>query len=118
MISIEVLVSRMKYKMSTPEKKDEPELQVMVWYNENDWQTLQSLFDDAHLLPKNNQAWLQRADKKIRDVEASGELVFKVTIDPVLFPQWCKETGRKMDAESRTTFAIEAIQKQQFLGTI
>ena len=104
--------------MSTDERSKEPELQVMVWYNEEDWETCKSLFNDGHLLPQHYQEWRDRAEKMMKDVEASGDLVAKVTIDTVLFPAWCKETGRKMDAESRTTFAIEAVQKQQFLNNM
>jgi len=104
--------------MSTHGKTDEPELQVMVWYNEKDWQTYLSLFDDAHLLPPDYQAWLELAEKKKREVEATGTLVVKVTIDTELFPKWCKEKGRTLDAASRTTFAIEAVQKQQFLNSM
>ena len=104
--------------MSTDERSREPELQVMVWYNEEDWQTYKSLFIDGHLLPKHYHEWRDRAEKMMKDVEASGDLVAKVTIDTVLFPAWCKEKGRKMDADSRTTFAIEAVQKQQFLNNM
>lgn len=104
--------------MSTPENTREPELQVMVWYREEDWEIHKSHFDDAQLLPKNYQEWHKRAEEKVTDVEASGDLVVKVTIDTVLFPSWCRENGRKMDAESRTTFAIEAVQKQQFLSNM
>jgi len=87
--------------MSTDERSREPELQVMVWYNEEDWQTYKSLFIDGHLLPKQYQEWRDRAEKMMKDIEASGDLVAKVTIDTVLFPAWGKETGRKMDADSR-----------------
>ena len=104
--------------MSTAENTPEPELQVMVWYREEDWESHKALFDDAQLLPENYNEWRKRAEEKIRAVECSGDLVVKVTIDTVLFPAWCKENGRKMDAESRTTFAIEAVQKQQFLSTM
>ena len=104
--------------MSTPENTREPELQVMVWYREEDWESHTSHFDDAQLLPQNYTEWYKRAEEKVREVEASGDLVVKVTIDTVLFPAWCRENGRKMDAESRTTFAIEALQKQQFLSNM
>lgn len=96
----------------------EPELQVMVWYKEEDWESCRSLFDDAQLLPKTYNEWHKRAKAKASEVEASGDLVVKVTIDTVLFPAWCKENGRKMDAESRTTFAIEAVQRQQLLNNM
>ena len=104
--------------MSIPENTPEKELQVMVWYREEDWESHKSLFDDAQLLPENFNEWHRRAEEKVREVEASGDLVVKVTIDTVLFPAWCKENGRKLDAESRTTFAIEAVQKQHFLSSM
>lgn len=104
--------------MSTRENTKEPELQVMVWYNKEDWENCLSLFDDAQLLPKNYNEWHKRANAMVSEVEASGDLVVKVTIDTVLFPAWCKEKGRKMDADSRTTFAIEAVQRQQFLNNM
>jgi len=104
--------------MSTQDRTEEPELQVMVWYNEKDWQTYLSLFDDAHLLPPDFHTWLELAEKKQREVEATGTAVVRVTIDTVLFPRWCEENGRKMDADSRTTFAIETVQRQQFLNNM
>lgn len=104
--------------MPAPETTKEPELQVMVWYNEADWPTYQSLFDDAHLLPGTYKQWHERAEKMVKEIESSGNLVAKVTIDTVLFPAWCKENNKKLDAESRTTFAIEAVQKQQFLNNM
>jgi len=102
-----------------PQKHEkQQELQVMVWYKKEDWESLKGLFSDAHLLPENYETWLQMAESKAKEVEHSGDLVAKVTIDTTHFPSWCKEKGRAMDAEARTTFAIETIQKQQFLNSM
>lgn len=96
----------------------EPELQVMTWYNKADWITLKELFTDAQQLPPTYDDWLQKAEATIKEIESNGDLIVKVTIDTVLFPAWCKEKNRPMDAEARTTFAIEAVQKQQFLNNM
>ena len=102
----------------TQNSSTEPELQVMVWYREKDWKKLKKLFSDSHLLPPKYKTWLKMAEKAVKDIEASGDLVAKVTIDTEIFPKWCREKGCQMDAEARTTFAIETIQKQQFLNNM
>ena len=101
----------------TPENR-EPELQVMTWYNKEDWNDLKKLFSDAHLLPPSYEEWLKMAEKAKKQAEKQGDIVVKVTIDTVLFPVWCRENKRPTDAESRTTFAIEAVKKQQFLNNM
>jgi hypothetical protein len=98
--------------------EDQQELQVMVWYRKEDWDSLRELFSDAHLLPENYDRWQQMAESKVREVEQSGDLVAKVTIDTNHFPAWCREKGCAMDSEARTSFAIETIQKQQFLNNM
>ncbi|PIE65214.1 MAG: hypothetical protein CSA26_05035 [Desulfobacterales bacterium] len=100
-----------------PEKR-EPELQVMTWYNKEDWDQLKTLFSDGHLLPSSHESWLQMAEKAKKSAEEEGDIVVTVTIDTVLFPDWCHEHNRPTDAESRTAFAIETVKKQQFLNTV
>ncbi len=91
-----------------------PIIQAMVWYREEDWETLKSLFADAHLLPLTYTDWLGRAEKMKTRVQADGDIVIKVYIDPVTFPQWCEGKGLKMDAEARSQLAIEMAQAQSF----
>lgn len=90
----------------------------MVWYQQDQYEGLKQRCTDSHLLPPTYAAWLKRAEKMVRQVEDAGGQVAKVTIDTDLFVAWCKAKQRVMDAESRTLFAIEAIQKQQFLNTM
>lgn len=103
---------------NTPEKQDSstqpPMIQAMVWYHENDWETLKSLFTDAHLLPKTYADWLTRAEEMKTRVQAAGDVVIKVFIDPETFPAWCEKKGLPMDAEARSQLAIEVAQAQSF----
>ncbi len=91
-----------------------PSLQAMVWYKEEDWNTLMELFSDSHLLPKSYADWLQRAEEMAKQVEGSGDLVMKVFIDPETFPAWCKEKGKDMDSNARAELAIEVATQQSF----
>lgn len=101
----------------TNEKKSEnkaPSIQAMVWYKKEDWGKLLGMFTDSHLLPKSYDDWLDRAEKMAEQVEASGDVVVKVFIDPETFPAWCKKKGREMDMNARTDLAIEVATKQAY----
>ena len=108
-------IARLKAKkVTTKAQQKAPMLQAMVWYKEEHYNTLLELFDDAQLLPKTSQDWLQRAEEKKDEVQASGNKVIKVFIDPEIFPAWCKEKNLKMDANARSQLAIEVAQAQSF----
>ncbi|MGB5230792.1 MAG: hypothetical protein WBN83_04655 [Desulfoprunum sp.] len=92
----------------------QPMLQAMVWYREEHWETLKKLFTDADRLPKTYGDWLQRAEEMKTQVQAAGDIVIKVYIDPETFPAWCRHKGLAMDAEARSQLAIEVAQSQSF----
>ncbi len=89
-----------------------PMIQAMVWYKQEDWDTLLTIFSDAHLLPKTYEEWLTKAEEMEKKIESQGDKVVKVYIDPATFPDWCKKNNRKTDAEARTDLAIEVVNMQ------
>lgn len=95
---------------STPQR--DTVLQAMVWYKEEHYTLLRSIFSDTILLPPLYTDWLTRAEEKKAAVEAAGDQVIKVFIDPETFPQWCAEKNLQMDAEARTRLALEVAQAQ------
>ncbi|MEN8199752.1 MAG: hypothetical protein ABFR63_06720 [Thermodesulfobacteriota bacterium] len=101
-------------KKQTDSAPHSPSIQAMVWYKEEDWDRLLELFTDGHLLPPNYQEWLKRAEEMVKKVEASGDIVMKVFIDPETFPLWCRKKGKEMDMHARTELAIEVATKQSF----
>ncbi len=94
--------------------KQAPGIQAMVWYKEEDWDTLMELFPDSHLLPPSYKDWISRAEAMKTQVEASGDVVIKVYIDPETFPAWCKDQGKEMNSEARAELAIQVAQQQGF----
>lgn len=116
-------VARLKEKKAAKEESAkepanqpayEPTLQAMVWYKEEHYEQLLTIFDDAELLPPTYQAWLARAEEKKAEVEAAGDQVLKVFIDPETFPEWCAQKGLPKDAEARTQLALEVAQARSF----
>jgi len=109
-------VAKLKEKMAqkSREQQHEPMLQAMVWYKEEHYRELLTIFDDAHLLPPTFNDWLTRAEAKKAEVEAAGDQVIKVFIDPETFPKWCEDKKLPRDANSRSQLAIEVAQAQSF----
>lgn len=106
--------AKSKKKEKETGSQHQPSVQAMVWYKEEDWDTLKQMFVDSHLLPENYQDWLARAEEMKEKVQAQGDIAMKVFIDPETFPEWCKKKNMKMDAEARSTLAIEVAQAQSF----
>lgn len=92
----------------------QPMIQAMVWYKEEHWETLKTLFTDADRLPQTYGDWLRRAEEMKSQIQAAGDIVIKVYIDPETFPAWCRHKGLAMDAEARSQLAIEVAQSQSF----
>lgn len=92
----------------------QPMLQALVWYKEEHYIELLALFDDAELLPPTYQQWFLRAEEKKNEIEAEGDQVIKVFIDPETFPAWCEERKLAKDANARSQLAIEVAQARSF----
>lgn len=108
-------VAKLKERQAQkPQPARQATLQAMVWYKEEHYEQLLSIFDDAELLPLTYQDWLVRAEEKKAEVEAAGDQVIKVFIDPETFPEWCEKNELLKDANARSQLAIEVAQAQSF----
>ncbi|MGB3212839.1 MAG: hypothetical protein WBB19_19215 [Desulforhopalus sp.] len=108
-------IAKLKEKAAKKqETARQPMIQALVWYKKEHYSELIALFDDAELLPKTYESWLSRAEEKKTEVEAGGDQVIKVFIDPETFPRWCKERNLAKDANARSQLAIEVAQAQSF----
>lgn len=102
-------------KAKAEEPKRAPTLRAMVWYKEEHWETLRELFVDTDQLPLSFADWSIRAEAKKDEVEAMGDQVIKVFIDPETFPEWCEKKKLPMNSEARAQLAIEVAQSQSFM---
>jgi hypothetical protein len=107
-------IQEKRQKAAASAKPHQPMLKAMVWYKEEDYETLLTLFDDAELLPRTFADWHARAEEKKTEVEAAGDQVIKVFIDPETFPQWCADKNMAKDATSRSQLALEVAQANSF----
>lgn len=103
-----------KQQADQPQANHQPSVQALVWYREEHWDTLKAMFTDGHMLPPSYQEWLRRAEEMKNQVQAAGDAVIKVYIDPETFPAWCEKKGLEMNSEARSQLAIEVAQEQSF----
>ena len=108
-------IKEKQQRQTTPESPaHQPSLQAMVWYQEEHYPALLAIFDDRHLLPPSYRDWLLRAEEKKAEVEARGDQVIKVYIDPETFPEWCEKKNLAKDANARAELALEVAQARSF----
>ncbi len=100
-------------KKKKTQRNQQPMIRALVWYKEEDWDVLMNMFPDRDLMPVSYGDWLARADELMEKVQAEGDIALKVFIDPLTFPQWCREKGLEMDAAARTELAMEVATKQR-----
>jgi hypothetical protein len=103
-----------KQQQRPEQQPHQPTLQAMVWYQEEHYAALLAIFDDSHLLPPSYGDWLLRAEEKKAEVEARGDQVIKVYIDPATFPEWCEKKNLAKDANARAELALEVAQAHSF----
>lgn len=106
--------AKIQEKQQKAAQKQQPMLRAMVWYKEEDYELLLTLFDDTELLPLTFSDWSKRAEEKKEEVEAAGDQVIKVFIDPETFPEWCASKNLPKDANSRSQLALEVAQANSF----
>ena len=107
-------IKRQMKKKREEKTRQQPTLQALVWYKEEHYKELLELFPDRDRMPRTYQDWLVRAEELVRSIQAEGDTVVKVFIDPVTFPEWCRKKGVEPDAEARTRMAIEYATRQSF----
>ena len=80
----------------------------IAWYREKDYEALLDVFEDAATLPDTYREWRRIAERTDIQLKLQGHVVERAYIDPVTFPDWCRQRGLKLDAQSRSKFASES----------
>ena len=81
------------------------------WFRQEDYPSAQALFAPTNYLPPWEE-WLNRAEEAERTFKADGYIVERIYIDPDTFPDWCRENGKRIDAQARMDFAGMAVAKK------
>ena len=96
-------------------KKTSEESQLVTgvaWYRPEQWERLREVSEDVDNLEETYDAWLQTAERMIRDGIPADVWVEKIDIDVEEVVAWCNVRGLAMNAESRSRYVAEQVRQK------
>ena len=84
----------------------------VAWYRPEQWQRLRDVSEDVDNLEETYDAWLQTAERMLREGISPGVMVERVDIDVEEVLAWCNVRGLPMNAQSRTLFVAERMSQK------
>jgi hypothetical protein len=86
---------------------------AIPWYTKKTYPHLLEIFEDSHKLPSTYGEWLAAAQGLRKHLEARGNIVVAVHLDPYKFTVWCIAQGIKLDVEARQKFVTEHVNNNE-----
>ena len=104
-------VRRLQLTMTNP--SDESKIVTGVaWYRRDQWQRLREVSEDVENLEETYDAWLETAERMIREGIPENVAVEKMDIDVEEVLAWCNVQGLPMNTQSRARFVSERIRQK------
>ena len=84
----------------------------VAWYRREQWERLREVSEDVDNLEETYDAWLQTAERMIRDGIPNDVIVEKIDLDVEEVRAWCNVQGLPMNAASRARFVAERVRQR------
>src|SRR5439155_26403026 len=84
----------------------------VAWYRPEQWERLREVSEDVDNLEETYDAWLQTAERMIREGIPADVLVEKIDIDVEEVLAWCNVLGLPMNTASRARFVSERMRQK------
>ncbi len=84
----------------------------VAWYRPEQWERFREVSEDVENLEETYDAWLQTAERMIRDGIPADLHVEKVDIDVEEVLAWCNTNGLPMNATSRSRYVSERVRQK------
>ena len=84
----------------------------VAWYRPEQWQRLREVSEDVENLEETYDAWLQTAERMIRDGIPADVVVEKIDVDVEEVLAWCNVMGLPMNTASRARFVSERLRQK------
>jgi len=84
----------------------------VAWYRPEQWERLREVSEDVDNLEETYDAWLQTAERMIREGIPADVLVEKIDIDVEEVLAWCNVLGLPMNTASRARFVSERVRQK------
>ena len=97
-------------------KKDNNQTELVTavaWYRREQWQRLRDVSEDVDNLEETYDAWLETAERMLREGIPADVPVEKFDVDVEEVLAWCNVKGLPMNAASRAQFVSERMRQKQ-----
>lgn len=84
----------------------------VAWYRPKQWQRLREVAEDVESLEESYEAWLQTAERMIREGIPSNLSVEKVDVDIEALLAWCNARGLAVNATTRSRYVSETLREK------
>ncbi len=88
----------------------------LPFFSEDEWNAARVGMEDGHTFHDTYAEFLARIEQGERDLRGKGYATVRVHIRMDEFLPWCKANGRKVDAQSRSTYAALKVAQQDGHG--
>jgi hypothetical protein len=85
---------------------------AVAWYRPEQWQRLREVSEDVDNLEETYQAWLETAERMIREGIPGDVAVERFDVDVEEVLAWCNVKGLPMNAKSRAQFVSERLRQK------
>jgi hypothetical protein len=84
----------------------------VAWYRPKQWQRLREVAEDIENLEESYEAWLQTAERLIREGIPSNLSAEKVDVDIEALLAWCNARGLAINAKTRSHYVSEKLREK------
>jgi hypothetical protein len=84
----------------------------VAWYRREQWERLREVSEDTDNLDETYDAWLETAERLLRDGIPADVQVEKIDIDVEEVLAWCNVRGLPMNGNSRSRFVSERVREK------
>src|SRR6266567_1153697 len=84
----------------------------IAWYRSEQWERLREVSEDAENLEETYEAWLQTAERIIREGIPADQTIEKVDLDVEEVLAWCNARGLAINAETRSRYVSERLRQK------
>lgn len=86
---------------------------AFCWYEPEEWVKLKHIASDAEALDDSFKDWKSNANRAISGIRMQGHEITKISIKVDELVAWCKKNNSDNNAEARSRFAINKLQKRK-----
>ncbi len=85
----------------------------LAWWQADQWKRLKEISEDRENLEDTYEEWRKNASGVIRELEAQGQIIKKVSINLEELILWCNENSKPLNGASRAEYSAYILEHRK-----